>query len=151
LNGGNLAYLYANADDFKIGNGTPGKALIFFANPTGGTPGGNTAIGVERMRITEGGLSVSGSIAVPYIADANNHTILSTEYIIYNGGTGTPTWTLPLVTGCTGRIYRLINQGTGAITLSQSVTTGHSVTTNILPAGGNFEIISDGSSWIKIN
>ncbi len=55
LNGPNLAYLYANADDFKIGNGTPGKALVFFTNPTGGTLNTNTANGFERMRIAPDG------------------------------------------------------------------------------------------------
>jgi len=55
LNGPNLAYLYANADDFKIGNGTPGKALVFFTNPVGGTLNTNTANGVERMRIDPAG------------------------------------------------------------------------------------------------
>jgi hypothetical protein len=55
LNGPNLAYLYANADDFKIGNGTPGKALVFFTNPTGGTLNTNTANGLERMRIDPAG------------------------------------------------------------------------------------------------
>ncbi|HEY9005045.1 MAG TPA: tail fiber domain-containing protein [Ohtaekwangia sp.] len=55
LNGANLAYLYANANDFKIGNGTPGKDLVFFTNPTGGTLGTNTANGLERVRITTAG------------------------------------------------------------------------------------------------
>lgn len=55
LNGPNLAYLYANADDFKIGNGTPNKALVFFTNPSGGTLNTNTANGLERMRIDPAG------------------------------------------------------------------------------------------------
>lgn len=55
LNGSNSAYLYANANDFLIGNGTPNKPLIFFTNPSGGTLGLSTANGVERMRITPGG------------------------------------------------------------------------------------------------
>jgi hypothetical protein len=52
LNGKNLAYLYANAADFSIGNGAKGKDLIFFTNPTSGTTGTNTANGLERMRIS---------------------------------------------------------------------------------------------------
>lgn len=55
LNGSNVAYLYAHGRDFKIGNGTPARHLIFFTNPTGGTQGTNTANGVERLRITEAG------------------------------------------------------------------------------------------------
>lgn len=56
LNGSNVAYLYAHGRDFKIGNGTPARHLIFFTNPTGGTQGTNTANGVERIRITDTGL-----------------------------------------------------------------------------------------------
>jgi len=55
LNGSNVAYLYAHGRDFKIGNGTPNRDLIFFTNPNGGTLGTNTANGIERMRITEAG------------------------------------------------------------------------------------------------
>ncbi|WP_276374149.1 tail fiber domain-containing protein [Chryseolinea sp. H1M3-3] len=55
LNGPNVAYLYAHGRDFKIGNGTPNRDLIFFTNPSSGTLGTNTANGVERMRITEAG------------------------------------------------------------------------------------------------
>jgi hypothetical protein len=55
LNGPNVAYLYAHGKDFKIGNGSPGRNLIFFTNPTGGTLGTNTANGTERMRIEPNG------------------------------------------------------------------------------------------------
>jgi hypothetical protein len=55
LNGKNLAYLYANAADFSIGNGAKGKDLIFFTNPTSGVTGTNTANGLERMRVSSNG------------------------------------------------------------------------------------------------
>jgi hypothetical protein len=51
LNGANVAYLYAHGRDFKIGNGTPARDLVFFTNPSTGNLGTNTANGVERMRI----------------------------------------------------------------------------------------------------
>jgi hypothetical protein len=55
LNGANVAYLYANANDLKIGNGTPGRDLVLFTNPTGGVLGTNTANGQERIRVTSAG------------------------------------------------------------------------------------------------
>jgi hypothetical protein len=55
LNGSNVAYLYAHGKDFKIGNGSPGRNLIFFTNPTGGTLGEATANGTERLRIEPNG------------------------------------------------------------------------------------------------
>jgi hypothetical protein len=165
LNGGNLAYLYANADDFKFGNGTPGKALIFFTNPSSGVVGTNTANGVERLRITEAGsvgignnnpnstLSVTGSLAVSYRSGSGNYTVLNTDHVVINSGAGSPTWTLPVASTCAGRIYRLVNQGSTNVTLSESITTANATTTTSLPFGttGNFEIISDGSVWRKIN
>ncbi|MBA4053180.1 MAG: hypothetical protein C0490_00565 [Marivirga sp.] len=64
LNGKNLAYLYANAADFSIGNGAKGKDLIFFTNPTSGTTGTNTANGIERIRINSTGKVTIGTNAV---------------------------------------------------------------------------------------
>jgi hypothetical protein len=55
LNGANVAYMYAHGRDFKIGNGSPNRNLIFFTNPSTGTLGTNTANGVERMRIESNG------------------------------------------------------------------------------------------------
>jgi hypothetical protein len=55
LNGANLAYVYSNANDLKIGNGTPGRNLVLFTNPVGGVLGTNTANGLERLRITSAG------------------------------------------------------------------------------------------------
>lgn len=165
LNGGNLAYLYANANDFKIGNGTPGRHLIFFTNPTGGTLGTNTANGEERVRITEAGnvgvatttpnstLSVNGSITVAYRVINGAGTLGATDHVVLHTGSSNATWNLPAASTCAGRIYRLVNQGTTNITLSESVTTANGTTTTTLPFGttGNYEILSDGTVWRKIN
>jgi hypothetical protein len=60
LNGGNTAYLYANAAEFFIGNGATNRNLIFFTNT--GALGNSTANGTERMRITAGGtVSINSS------------------------------------------------------------------------------------------
>jgi hypothetical protein len=165
LNGGNLAYLYSNADHLKIGNGTPGKALVFFTNPSTGQLGTNTANGEERIRILESGnvgigtptpnstLSINGSLTMTYRSGTGSYTVLATDYVVINTGGSTPTWTLPAANTCSGRIYRLVNQGTTNVTLSQSVTTASGTTTTTLPFGatGNYEILSDGSVWRKIN
>lgn len=165
LNGGNLAYIYANANDFKIGNGTPNMSLIFFTNPSSGSPGTNTANGIERMRISEAGnvgvntatpnstLSINGSISYAYRTIGSSTTITATDRVIIYTGNGSHTWTLPAASTVPGRVYRLVNQGQTNVTLSQSVTTANATTTTTLPFGatGNFEILSDGSVWRKIN
>jgi hypothetical protein len=71
LNGKNLAYLYANAADFSIGNGAKGKDLIFFTNPTSGTTGTNTANGIERMRINSNSKVIIGTNAASCDLEVN--------------------------------------------------------------------------------
>ncbi len=157
LGGANNAYLYSTGNDFVIGNATAAKSLLFF---TGGTAGAN-----ERMTITGTGnvgigintpnstLTVNGSLTMKYRSGSGAYTLLDTDHVVINTGSAA-SWTLPAAAaGNAGRIYRLINQGTGSITLTQSVTTANATSTTTLPAGatGNFEIISDGSAWRKIN
>ncbi|MEO5593733.1 MAG: hypothetical protein ABIR15_12440 [Chitinophagaceae bacterium] len=160
LNGINNSYLYAAGNDFTLGNLGNNKSLIFFT-----TPGATPANAAERMRISGTGnvgignnnpnstLSVTGSLAVTYRSNSGVYTLLTTDYVVINTGAAA-TWTLPLANTCPGRIYRLLNQGTGVITLSQTVRTDAASTTVSLPvtAGSNFyEILSDGTEWRRIN
>jgi hypothetical protein len=84
-----------------------------------------------------------------YRSGTGAYTLLATDYVVINTGAAA-TWTMPAASSCAGRIYRLLNQGTGNITLSAAVTTASGTTTTTLgsAAGSNaFEIISDGSVW----
>jgi hypothetical protein len=104
LNGFNLAYLYANADNFKIGNGTPGKSLVFFTNPTGGTLGTNSANGIERLTILESGnvgisnvapsevLDVTGNVRFSGALMPNNTAGTSGQVLVSAGAGSPPTW-----------------------------------------------------------
>ena len=153
LGGGNTAYLYSTGNNFAIGNATAAKDITIF---TGGTAAAN-----ERMRIMGSGnvgigntnpnstLSVTGSHSVSYRSGTGAYIVLATDYVVINTG-GAANWTMPAASGCAGRMYRLLNQGTGNITLSAAVTTANATTTTTLAfaAGSNyFEIISDGSVW----
>jgi hypothetical protein len=154
LSGINTAYLYSMGGDFVIGNGTAAKPLRFFT--------GALASATEKLRLDGSGTTstvlITGSIAVGSIRlGTGAYTVASTDYVVINGtGGGIATWTLPLANsaGCIGRIYRLLNQGTGIITLTQPVRTanGTTVTTLAITAGSNFlEILSDGTEWRRIN
>lgn len=152
LAGVNTAYLYSTGGDFVIGNGTAAKPVRFFT--------GALASATEKLRLdgsgTTSSVTFTGSIAVGSIRSGTGaYTVLSTDYVVINTG-GAATWTLPLANsaGCTGRIYRLLNHGTGSITLTPAVLISNAGTTTTLVVGAasNFlEIISDGTSWRRIN
>jgi len=153
----NDAYLYNIGQNLLVGTGTAAKSLVFMT-------GGTSQAANERMRIDGSGnvgignnspnstLSITGSLAMKVVSSgAASYTILATDYVIINTAAGAVAWTNPAASSCAGRVYRLVNQGTGAITLTNAVTTANATSTPTVPAGGNFEIISDGTVWRKIN
>ena len=145
LSGANNAYMYSTGSDFIIGNGTANKNLIFF---TGGTAAGN-----EKMRLTGNGMTVSGGLTMSFHSGSGAYTLLATDYVVLNTGAAA-TWTIPVATTCSGRVYRLLNQGTGNITLTQTVRTTSAATVTTLGNGvaaNFFEILSDGVEWRRIN
>ncbi len=145
LGGANNAYLYATGNDFVIGNATANKDVIIFA---GGIANSN-----ERMRITPNGYVALGSLGVSFRRGSGNYTILATDYVVIHTG-GASTWTLPDPTTCSGRVYRLLNHGSGTLTLSRNVRTASGTTTTSLAttaAANFFEILSDGVEWRRIN
>ncbi|MGI4897516.1 MAG: beta strand repeat-containing protein [Janthinobacterium lividum] len=123
---------------------------------------------VNRMTITNTGnigintkaptstLHVNGSVAVNVVTKSADYTILATDYIIINTSTATtgPTITLPTASGCTGRMYRIINHGTANITISPAVNNTNTGTTSVLGTGTGsnvMEVVSDGSNWQRAN
>ena len=159
MGGANDGYLYTQGNNFLIGTGNASKSLIFM---TGGTiqstnervridGSGNVGIGTNNPNST---LSVNGSQSVNLRSGTGAYSISNSDYVIINTGGGTPTWTLPAASSYAGRVYRLINQGTSNVTLSQAVTTASGTTSTTLSntAGSNtYEIIADGSVWRKMN
>jgi hypothetical protein len=109
---------------------------------------GNVGIGDNTPGST---LSLAGSLEMKFVVGPNSYNILATDYVIINTAAGAIGWNNPLASGCPGRIYRLVNQGTGIITLTRAVTTANATTTLFVPVGANFEIISDGTVWRQIN
>ena len=153
----NDGYLLSAGNDFYLVNNNTSKDMLFL---TGGTATTN-----ERMRILSTGnvgigtsapistLSINGSLSYSGRVINSSYTLLATDNVLINIGAAV-TWTLPAANTAGGRTYRLVNQGSGNVTLSQAVTIANGVTTTTIgnAAGSNsFEIISDGTVWRKIN
>ena len=109
---------------------------------------GSLGVGTATPNST---LTVNGSLTMRYRSGTGAYTITATDYVVINTGAAT-SWTLPDPTTCAGRIYRLVNHGTGNITMSRAVTTASGSTTTTLSNGGNnfIEIMSDGTVWRRI-
>jgi hypothetical protein len=163
LNGSNTAYMYAHGNDFKIGNGTPNKPLVFFTNPSTGTLGTNTAHGVERIRIAQDGkvgvgdyssadpksiFEVTGSVGHSIITTSSSPSLDATNYTVILTG-GNPSVTLPTASTCTGRIYIIVNQITArTISTYKDFAAANSTT---IPANSSITVQSDGSNWYRIH
>jgi hypothetical protein len=164
LNGANTAYLYAHGNDFKIGNGTPNKPLVFFTNPSSGSLGTNTAHGVERIRIAQDGkvgigdysaadpnstLSVTGSVGYAITTTNSNLTLDDTHHTVIITG-GSPTITLPTA-GATNsrRVYVIVNQTGSGVTIGSYQNFSGAGTTTVA-ANSSITIQSNGTNWYRI-
>ncbi|QNF35582.1 hypothetical protein HUW51_23800 [Adhaeribacter swui] len=113
------------------------------------TTAGNVAIGTTTPNST---LSVNGSLTMAVRTAAGSVTLAANDHVVINTTNGTATWNLPAANTCTGRIYRIINHGNGALTISPGVIIGYGGSTaNSLAMGAAVEIISDGTNWRRMD
>ncbi|MFZ4056521.1 MAG: beta strand repeat-containing protein [Ferruginibacter sp.] len=154
---GNVGYANSGASSYA-GNfyfATNTTASMFFAtnNTERMRLDGNTGYVGIGTPTPNSSLSVNGSITMRYRSGTGSYTITATDYIVINTGGGTPTITLPTASGCTGRVYKLINHGTTSMNISPAVTVANGSTANTLANGSGsntMEVISDGTTWRKI-
>lgn len=71
------------------------------------------------------------------------------NYVIYTGTPGT--LTLPVASTCVGRLYNIVNYGTGVLTLSQSYTIANSVTSTTINQNTDVQIIATSTGWYKVS
>jgi hypothetical protein len=118
----------------------------------------------EYMRITGAGrvgvdetnplstLDVNGSVSLPIVSLSANTTLTDVHHtIIITGGT---IYSLPLASGCAGRMYILVNR-TGSAKTVREVTSlnpyqAFSGTSTTLTANTSITLQSDGTNWYQV-
>lgn len=80
------------------------------------------------------------------------NTTLSADYYLYIHEGGSVTYTLPLPSSRTGKSWKIVNVGTGIITLSEPFMEGDQSRNTISNKAGaySFELFSDGTQYISI-
>jgi hypothetical protein len=144
-----------NTDGFGVGIDATGNGyvrqyenlpILFHTNNTEYmrlTGVGRLGVGETNPQST---LDVNGSVSSSITTLSANATLNDTHHtVIISGGT---TFTLPLASGCIGRIYILVNRTATAKTLSSYQAFSGSSTS--LAANSGITLQSDGTNWYQI-
>jgi hypothetical protein len=105
---------------------------------------------VERARISNSGLEIKTSLALPYTAQTATYAITTTDYLI-DCTANTFTATLPTAVGITGRQYVIKNSGTGTITVA--TTSSQTIDGQLTQTLSQYDAItvqSTNAGWIII-
>lgn len=116
---------------------------------------GNTGIGggpdaTEKFKVTGNAIITGYTIESVTTSAAATLTLSTSENYIFTGTT--TTWTIPAVSGTTGRIYKLKNRGSGNVTINTTASANELYTTAAantysLTPGSAIILVSDGSFW----
>lgn len=110
------------------------------------TTGGKVGVSTTSANSS---LHINGSLAAAYIAKTANYTATATDFTI-DCTSGTFTITLPTAVSITGRIYVIVNSGTGTITLAttSSQTISGSTTKTLNVQYSSYVVMSNGANWV---
>lgn len=123
-----------------------GESLTLAGN---GGSGGSIVLGSSQT------ISFTGTIQglrLNTAVKSGSYTIDTSDYLILYTGAGGGTFTLPAVSGNTGRVFVVKNRGTGALTVARSGSDEIFTTTNVssfsLAVGLGATFICDGTYWV---
>lgn len=163
INGVTMAgYFGIFNNDATIGN----RPILLMGSPVQVWAGGSGTTSNAGFRVDPAGIKTgiisnltsgatstnhfTGSVAYSYVAKTASYSITSTDFLV-DCTTGTFTVTLPTAVGCQGRVYVVINSGSGTITVnttsSQTINGNTSITINLYTC---VWVMSNGSNWIII-
>lgn len=106
--------------------------------------------GINKSTGVVSNLDVNGSIGFPIAKKTANYTLTSSDHTVIFDGTSL-TVTLPAASGCTNRIYVLVNRNATVLTTSTSYlgfATG--VSSSSVTAASSIWLQSDGTNWNQI-
>lgn len=110
----------------------------------------NTGSTVVISNITMDGVEAAGTRLSVLVATAGI-TMEQTGLNVFSGSSAA-TWTLPSVSGDTGRIIRIKNRGSATLTVqragSDQLYTTSAVTSTTVAAGASLTLICDGTYWV---
>jgi hypothetical protein len=136
--------------DSVLGKNAFGEIVALPPTAGGGSSLPSQTGNAGKVLTTDG---TTASWANPSIStsSATSLTLSTTETYVFTGSSAT-TWTLPAISGDTGRRYFIKNRGTANITLQragsdQLYNTSAVNSITILP-GGSFIVQNDGTVWI---
>lgn len=105
-----------------------------------------TNIGIGTTAPTSN-FQTSGSVGSKVDFYSTSVTLNNEHCVFFNGNAG-EMFTFPAATSCKGRVYIIVNHGTGSLDTS-SYLTGNATSNNIILADETVRVISDGTNWRK--
>lgn len=122
-----------------------GESLTLAGN---GGNGGKIVLGSSQTIAFTG---IILGMTVNTTAQSGDYTLTSTDYLALYTGAGGGTFTLPAVSGNTGRVLMIKNRGTGALTVDTTGADEIFTTTNVssfsLAVGLGATFVCDGTYW----
>jgi len=139
------AYTFGYGAYFSLINEAGSSGVFLSSYDTSWINGGNLGIKTTTPNST---IQVVGSLSLSYIAKTADYTLTATDYTV-DCTANSFTIMLPTAVGCTGRIYNIVNSGTGTITIdgNGSQTIMGELVQYVTP-GANKQIQSTGANWI---
>lgn len=105
-------------------------------------------VGVNQTNPTSK-LTVAGALALPITSTGTNLTLDNTHYTVRCTASGI-TITLPAASGCTGRVYVIINYNTGGTVNTSAYLTPAAASTTTVANQTSVMLQSDGTNWYQI-
>jgi hypothetical protein len=145
-----LSFLSAGVYEHEIYANSP-TSMVHTIDGTTYMEIGNNGLVLPFAGITTNSLSTFNSgIKYPITNTTSSITLNSNNYmIVFTGTTATCSFPVASISN-KGQVYKIINHGSGSVSLVPSVLTG-GVSISSMLSNSIVEVISDGINWRKIN